>query len=379
MAELDDFERTLFSSYRSDKLTLKSRVVMAPMTRAHAANGLLTQDNAAYYGRRAEAGVGLIITEGTWIDHPVASDRQNIPRFYGTDALAGWKLVLDAVHNAGGKIMPQLWHIGAAVDRSRGWNSELPPASPSGLAAREGKLVADSYAPMTQADIDSVINAYARAAELAYNSGFDGVELHAAHGYLIDQFFWHETNKRTDRYNGNISERTRFCAEVIGEMRRRVPLDFPIGLRISQWKSLDYNASLVQSPQELEDFLNPLVQAGVDIFHCSTRRYWQQAFSSDPTTLAGWAKKITGKTTIAVGSVGLDQTHESTLNEQRIGGYTARFAPIGKLVELLDKGEFDLIAVGRALLVDHEWTTKIREGRWDEIKPYTTAVRNIMY
>ena len=131
---------------------------------------------------------------------------------------------------------------------------------------------------MTQSDIDATIDAYARAAEYAQKMGCDGIELHAAHGYLIDQFFWARTNSRTDRYGGNLMQRTRFAVEIVEEIRRRVGCSFPIGLRFSQWKYGDYSVQLFDSPHDLEEFLEPLTGAGVDIFHASTRRYLDAAF-----------------------------------------------------------------------------------------------------
>ncbi|MBJ8192120.1 12-oxophytodienoate reductase, partial [Bacillus cereus] len=119
------------------------------------------------------------------------------------------------------------------------------------------------------AEIADIISAYAQAAADAQRVGFDGIELHGAHGYLIDQFFWDKTNKRTDQYGGNLVQRTRFAVEVIEACRRAVGPNFPIVLRFSQWKMYHYEEKLAQTPQELEQFLTPLVKAGVDIFHCS--------------------------------------------------------------------------------------------------------------
>ena len=127
-----------------------------------------------------------------------------------------------------------------------------------------------------------------------------------AHGYLIDQFFWSPLNQRTDRYGGSPRARGQFGAEVVAECRRRVGPDFPILLRISDWKLIDYRRRLAENPQELEELLAPLVDAGVDLFDCSQRRFWEPTFAGSDLNLAGWTKKVTGVPTMTVGSVGLD-------------------------------------------------------------------------
>src|SRR3546814_692667 len=167
--------------------------------------------------------------------------------------------------------------------------------------------------PMTEAEIADVIEAFAKGGEEAYRNGFDGVALHAGHGYLIDQFFWDVTNLRTDRYGGSIARRATFAAEIVSAIRRRTSPDFPIMLRWSQWKLQDYGAKLVDTPAELEEFLTPLVDAGVDIIDCSQRRFWEPGFEGSDLNLAAWSKKITGKPTMTVGSVGLNQELFATL------------------------------------------------------------------
>ena len=238
------------------KLTLPNRIVMAPMTRERAPDGVATSEIAAYYGRRAAGGVGLILTEGTPIDAAGAFSPA-VPRFYGDDAFAGWARVVAAVHEAGARIMPQLWHVGAAHPSLIGMRDALVPGvralSPSGLAG-PGRMVG---APMTVAEIERTIAAFGAAAAAARRLGFDGVEIHGAHGYLVDQFFWRETNRRTDRYGGALVDRTRFAAELVRECRRQAGTDFAISLRFSQWKQIDYEARLMATPGELESFLRP--------------------------------------------------------------------------------------------------------------------------
>jgi 2,4-dienoyl-CoA reductase-like NADH-dependent reductase (Old Yellow Enzyme family) len=352
--------------------SLANRIVMAPMTRNHSPRGVPGDDVAAYYRRRAESGVGLILTEGTAPNHPQAKNMPDVPHIYGEEALAGWKRVVSGVHGAGGKIFSQLWHVGAV--QSPGDPPKLPacPISPSGLLKPDTQI----GEPMTQADIDAAIEAFAQGAEAAQRVGFDGIEIHGAHGYLIDEFFWEGTNHRTDKYGGDLPARTRFAVEIIRECRRRTAPNFPILLRFSQWKGQDYEARLVTTAQELARFLEPLAAAGLDGFHCSTRRFWEPEFEGSDLNLAGWTKKITGKPTITVGSVSLNIDFLDSFRgvvdpSSQPGAADGRAAHMGRLLEMLARGDFDLVAVGRALLADPAWAAKVRNGHFSELRPFT--------
>ncbi|OXM13407.1 NADH:flavin oxidoreductase [Paenibacillus herberti] len=353
----------LFRPFEGGKLKLANRIVMAPMTRSFSPGGVPGANVAQYYRRRAEHGVGLIITEGTVINHPAAAADRDVPHFYGEEALEGWAHVVREVHEAGGKIIPQIWHVGMSRSKEKFPESDVQPVGPSGLSGA-GEKVSE---PLSVEEIRGLINGYAQAAADAKRIGFDGVEIHGAHGYLIDQFFWDKTNKREDEYGGDLVGRTRFAVEVIEAVRQAVGPDFPIVFRFSQWKPEDYTAKLAQTPEELELFLAPLSAAGVDIFHSSTRRFWEPEFEGSSLNLAGWTQKITGKPAITVGSVGLDSEFTSLFTEGR-GGQNAS---LEQLTERLEKGEFDLVAVGRALLTDAAWAEKIREARTEDLQPFT--------
>ena len=160
--------------------------------------------------------------------------------------------------------------------------------------------------------------------------------------------------------------RTRFAAEVIGEVRSQVGPDFPICFRYSQWKLQDYAARLAQTPEELERFLEPLVLAGVDIFHCSQRRFWEPEFESSPLNLAGWTKKLTGKPTITVGAVTLNQEFLHTFKSSDLAATTG----IDELVEQLRRDEYDLVAVGRSLIVNPSWPKMVERGAVADLLPY---------
>ena len=355
----------LFEPFACKSLTLRNRVVMAPMTRGFSPGGAPTSEVAAYYARRAAGEAGLIVTEGTGINRPASLNGANFPRFHGTQELDAWKTVVDAVHTAGGKISPQLWHVGAVQPPYGDGPSMDDYESPSGLTAPEkpyGKVMSD-------ADIADTIVAFGKAAADAKRLGFDAADLHGAHGYLIDQFFWEGTNRIEGNYGGRtIGERTRFAAEVVREVRTAVGAEFPIIMRLSQWKQQDFEARLATTPDQMTEWLQPMVDAGVDIFHCSQRRFWEPEFEGSDLNFAGWAKKLTGLPTITVGSVGLTGEFMAAY-----GGEGSKPVPLDDLMRRLERGDFDLVAVGRALLQDPEWIRKVREGRSDELMDFEAS------
>ena len=368
MTQIHSAVSALFEPITLGPLSLKNRIVMAPMTRTFCPGNVPNDLVVAYYARRAQNEVGLIITEGTCVNHKAANGYPRVPFIYGDDALAGWKKVVDAVHAKGGKIAPQLWHVGAIRKENTGADPDpsVPGYSPSGLI-RPG---VENGVAMSKDDIQEVIAAFAQAAEDAKRIGFDAVEVHGAHGYLIDQFFWEGTNQREDEYGGDLVGRTRFACEIVAAIRERVGADFPVIFRFSQWKQQDYNARLATTPEELEAFLKPLVAAGVDIFHCSTRRFWEAEFPGSDLNLAGWTRKLTGKPVITVGSVGLNAGFIDEDKRDMVAASGVATASIDELGKRMAAGEFDLVAIGRALLQDPEWVLKIKAGRYDELEDY---------
>lgn len=358
----------LFKPLKFGKVELSNRIAMAPMTRSYSPGNIPGADVAAYYRRRAEGGVGLIITEGTPPNFKGCHGYPNVPSFFGDEALAGWKKVTDEVHAAGGHIIPQIWHVGSIRQPGVGPKPDDPVMGPSAvvhpsLAQKEGAVPAVA---MTQDDIDAAVAAYGQSAKDAEAIGMDGIEIHGAHSYLIDQFFWDATNQRTDGYGGKtLAERVRFGVEVVEAMRANVSKDFPIVFRYSQWKQGDYAHKMAPTPEALESFLIPLSNAGVDIFHCSQRRFGEPEFEGSHLNLAGWTKQITGKPSITVGSIGLDSDFLRSY-----AGKDAAPTNVDELIQRLENGEFDLVAVGRALLSDPAWANKLRAGNESEIVPF---------
>ena len=350
----------LFDEYKLKNLILRNRVVMAPMTRNQSPGGIPTSDVISYYARRAKAEVGLIITEGIEVSHIASSAYPNVPRLDTNKAREGWKKVVDGIKNNNGAVIAQLWHCGGFRKLGMQPNPEVPGYTASGLV-KPGKKVAHE---MTLQDIKETIDAYASDAKICQELGFDGVEIHGAHGYLIDNFLWGGTNIREDSYGGSIQKRSQFVSDIIKAVKENVDNQFIVGLRFSQWKQHDFSAKLASTPDDLKKILMPPVEAGLDFLHSSMRRFWESEFEGSDENLAYWTKKISNIPTIGVGSVGLDSDFIDM---------TAPATPtsIDKALNDIIKQKYDLIAVGRALLSDYEWVVKMKEGRLNDVIPYT--------
>jgi N-ethylmaleimide reductase len=208
----------LLSSFRVDSLDLPNRVVMAPMTRNRAGPGNVpTVVNATYYAQRA--GAGLIVTEGSQVS-PQGVGYPGTPGIHSAEQIAGWKLVTEAVHAARGRIFLQLWHVGRISHPSLQPNGDLPVA-PSPIAPAGQAWTLDGMKPyvtpraLETEEISDIVEQFRQGAANAKKAEFDGVEVHAAHGYLLDQFLRDSTNRRTDRYGGSAANRARLLIEVM--------------------------------------------------------------------------------------------------------------------------------------------------------------------
>jgi N-ethylmaleimide reductase len=219
---------SLFDPLKVGALDLPNRIVMAPLTRNRAPNAVPTPLMATYYAQRATA--GLLITEATAITHQ-AQGYADVPGLYGTEQLDGWKRVTQAVHEAGGRIVVQLWHVGRISHTSLQPNNEAPVA-PSAIAAKTKTVLIQDGVPtfvdtskpraLRAEEIPGIVLNYRHAAMQAIAAGFDGVEIHAANGYLIDQFLKTGSNERTDDYGGSITNRARFLLEVVAAVTEAV-------------------------------------------------------------------------------------------------------------------------------------------------------------
>jgi N-ethylmaleimide reductase len=225
----------LFSSFKLGPLQLPNRIVMAPMTRNRAGRGNVPGPlNATYYAQRA--GAGLIISEATQIS-PQGVGYPGTPGIHSAEQVAGWKAVTEAVHAAGGRMFLQLWHVGRISHPLLQPDGALPVA-PSAIAPAGQAMTPDGMKPfvtpraLDASEIAGVVEDYRRAARNARMAGFDGVELHGANGYLVDQFLRDRSNRRTDRYGGSALNRARFLTEVVEAIVGEWTVD-RVGVRLS--------------------------------------------------------------------------------------------------------------------------------------------------
>lgn len=365
---VSSYLQALSTPFPLRSVVIPNRIVMAPMTRKFSPSGVPGADVAAYYRRRAEGGAGLITTEGVGIVDPSAVDGPDIPHLNGEAALAGWRRVVDEVHAAGSVIFPQLWHQGVMRESYVSRNPDAPVRSPSGtcgpigtnsLAPEHLEILSQLGVAMTTVEIEQVIAAYAEAASNAMKVGFDGIALHGGHGYLIDNFLWEGTNQRSDEWGGDIQRRSRFAIEVVKAVRRAIGPAKPIVFRFSQWRMQDYRSQLAATPQELEQILVPIAEAGVDAFDASVRFFDTPAFAGSELGLAGWAKRLTGKPSMAVGGIGLNQGFNLSVTQRTAADFNDN---LRKLMARFDREEFDLVAIGRSLLSDPQWPRKVLAG-----------------
>ncbi len=347
----------LFSPFTLRGRTFANRVVMAPMTRRKAADdGVPTPAMARYYARRAAGGVGLIVSEGVAIDETHAFDTPTVPRIVTPEQIAGWRRIVEAVHEAGGAFAPQLWHTGRLA---------ADPIGPADEPPREHRgRQRPAVRAMTEADFADVLDAYVHAATASAAIGCDAVEIHGAHGYLLDSFLDPRFNTRDDAWGGDAIRRMAFPLAVTRAVRAAVGPDRPLIYRFSQWQVEDYTALKWRSPEDLAPFVEGLRAAGADLLHVSTRDATAPAFPDHgPTTLAGWTRRLCDLPTIAVGGIGLRRDGD------------AADAPIivadpGPALALLANEEADMLAVGRMLIAEPDWARLVRDGAWDTARAY---------
>jgi len=358
----------LFTPIAVGRTLLPNRFVLPGMQRGWCRQGAPTDLLIDYYRRRVAGGVGLIVSESVAIDHPSSTQTDSFARL-NADTAEAWRACIAAIKEEGGHIFLQLWHEGGV--RTVGGEGPLahhPTLSPSGLAA----AARPNGRAATREEIAAIRQSFVQSARLAQQAGADGVEVHAAHGYLLDQFLWPATNQRDDEYGGqDIRDRVRLPAEIVREIRQACGPDFAISLRFSQWKEADYKARVVETPEELRAMLDILTEAGVSAIHASTRRFWEPEWPGSPLSLAGWCRKLGTLPVITVGSVGLDTDVMESFNGKEPG---ARIIEgLEDLLKRFEGGEFDMVSVGRSQIGDPQWVDKVRRGEFDRIRIFQRA------
>jgi 2,4-dienoyl-CoA reductase-like NADH-dependent reductase (Old Yellow Enzyme family) len=363
----DDFD-ILFTPLTVRNVTLRNRFVMPGMQRGFINDGRPTATMVDYLRRCARGGAGLIISESTSPDHPSAYWQPVMGRLEPA-TLGAWKAVVEAVRSDGAAFFQQIWHPGAMRKVAEGHPLATYPAfSPSGLI-QGGR---PNGRAMTRTDLEELKAAYVRAACDAREMGADGIEVHAAHGYLLDQFLWADTNRREDEYGGaSLAERARYPSEIAAAIRRAVGEDCVISFRFSQFKEVDYGATVAANPADLAGMLTLLRASGVDLFNVSSRRFYKPEWpdSEHPHyTIAEWVKSLTDAPVMTCGSVGLNVEMFANLFDDEEPTELPIERDLRFAAERVRAGRFDLVGVGRTHIANNDFVAKVRERRFGDLE-----------
>ncbi len=352
----------LFEPFSLGSLELKNRIVLPPLTRSRSTQpGNIPNDLMAdYYAQRASA--GFMVTEGVQIE-PRGQGYAWTPGIFTAEQIEGWRKVTDSVHREGGKIFCQLWHVGRVSHNSLQPDGQAPVA-PSAIRAEGVKVfvetapgegaLADPDEPraLSTEEIQELVKLYARAARNAVEAGFDGVEIHSANGYLVNQFISEHTNHRTDQYGGSLRNRLRFLEEIVAAISEEVGAE-RLGVRF---------APLFESTEEARVYLG-LVE-------------------TDPHETYLEAAKLLERMGIAYISIAeadwdnapeLPDSFCSALRGAFSGAliYAGRYTP-EKALRMLDAGYGDLFAFGKPFIANPDLPYRIRQGLpWNEVDPTT--------
>lgn len=336
---------TLLSPVALGPLPLANRLAVAPMTRVSAtADGRATARMAEYYGAFARGGFGLVITEGIYTDRAYAQGYLFQPGLTDGAQQEAWRPVVDQVHAAGGRIVAQLMHAGAISQGNphrtvaKGPSAVQPKGLQMGFYRGEGAYRTPEE--LSLAEIEEIVAGFATAALRARQAGFDGVEIHGANGYLLDQFLTGYTNHRGDGYGGSLEKRLRLGVETIHAVRRAVGPGFVVGYRVSQGKVNDFTHQWPGGEAQAATVFAVLSAAPLDYLHTTEFEAWQPAFGEGPS-LAALAKRHGAVPVIANGSL-----HTPAAAAGMVG-----------------RGEADLVSLGRGALTHADWPQRVRSGQ----------------
>lgn len=343
----------VINEYNSEHLgKLKNRVVMSAMTRGFADNNhCCTDEIASYYERRAKDGVALILTEGIVI-HSSADGYNNVPHIETLEQTESWKKAVDKVHATGSKIFAQLWHCGR-ISHPDYCNGEAPVSSTNIQAAGINRQNDKLYGVPRALDIDEmhiIYEQFINAAENAFNAGFDGVEVHMGHGYLIDQFFDSRINDRTDTYGGSIENRCRFALELLELLLKKYDSD-KILIRISPSRFMGELYDWPNLEEMINYFIPQVEKMGLRLLDisCANANYYETSGRIIRMVRKQWPHFIMGGA-----SLSLEQANEEVSN-----------------------GLVDMVTWGRAILSNTDFVNRITNGK--ELKGLPDNFRTVLY
>ncbi|WP_206812709.1 NAD(P)/FAD-dependent oxidoreductase [Paradesulfitobacterium ferrireducens] len=334
----------IFQPIQVGSMTVRNRIVMPPMsTRLSNTDGSVTPRLLDYYETRAKGGVGAIIVEYSYIDEEASKAAVCQLGVYSDNLLPGLSELAEVIKFHGAKALMQLCHGGG---QSPSYLIKQSPLAPSAIPSKSGEFAKE----LNIQQIKKIVNSFGEAALRVKKAGFDGVEIHGAHGYLINQFLSPRFNKRTDAYGPNFNARVRFPLEIVHEIRKKVGKKFTVGFRLNVDDYLVDGITLEESKQ----FVKMLEEAGIDYIHASAGTYESHQFMISPSYLkrghlADLAREMKQVVSIPVISV---------------GGINHEVGP-----QIIENGDANLVAMGRALVADPDLPNKLKDGRLEEVRP----------
>jgi 2,4-dienoyl-CoA reductase-like NADH-dependent reductase (Old Yellow Enzyme family) len=341
------FTHPALTPQRIGAIELKNRLAVAPMSRVSAApDGTPTDEMTDYYRDFGRGGFGVVITEGTYTDTAHSRGYLNQPGLVSDAHVEGWRRVTDAVHAEGAPIVAQLMHAGAlSQGNSRGVGTIAPSAiTPRGEMLEEygGSGSWPTPREMNNSDIDSVVDGFVEAAARAHAAGFDGVEIHAANGYLLDQFLTVYTNARDDKFGGNVANRIRLTGRIVAAIRDRLEKSFLLGVRLSQTKVNDFTYRWPGGAADAEIIFAALAEAGADYLHIASegRDFIDTARFPDGRTITAVAREVSGLPVMANGGM-----HD-----------------LSQAANVLSGGHADLVSLGRGALANPDLPVRLVAG-----------------
>lgn len=347
---------SLFTPGSIGNVAFKNRLAVAPMTRVTASvDGIASDRMQAYYEDFARGGFGLVISEGIYIDKAWSQTYAFQAGLTSQQQVAGWRNITDAVHKQDGRIFAQIQHSGALSQGNNFVEGTVAPSAvrPTGKQMTFYRGEGEYPVPreLTEDEIQGIISSFADAAYYAvFDAGFDGVEIHGANGYLLDQFFTDYTNLRTDRWGGDITGRLQLSLQVIRSVRERVGQDIPVGIRISQGKVNDFFHKWANGEDDARVVFTLLAESGIDYLHLTEFEAWQSAFPDNPLSLVELARKYAPQLTIMA---------NGSLHDQ------------SRAQQVMEMGA-DFIALGRGALANHDWPVRVAAG--ETVREFDSAI-----
>ena len=345
----------IFTSFQIKNFTLRNRLGVAPMTRMSSPGASIPrQDVLDFLVRRAKNGAAIVYTEAIVTDYESGQGYPRQARLTTQPQIDAWRQVVDAIHAHGGLAIMQMFHCGRMA-----W-PEVNPAgrviAPSRLAPKQlNPLTGQPYPlpdEMSQFDIDHVINGFVETAKGAVQAGFDGIEVHGAHGYLINQFLSSYSNQRDDSYGGSVENRFRFAREVLESVALVVPEDRLLVFRISNWGIADMEVSLFADAEEWQEMIGFLVRTPIDAISLSTYNFRDKAFGSD-RTMAQLTREVTPLPLMICGQIYDRKSAQEALQSA------------------------DIALSSKSILLNPNWVEDVRAGK--ELPLYKSEDANVAY